>query len=70
MKLNVKIMLLVKIELTWRYLLTMKRNIKIMLLMMLGSLLKFLLPEGDLGVFQRELGGGGDIRCQQGVKGV
>ena len=47
----------------------MKRNIKIMLLMMLGSLLKFLLPEGDLGVFQRELGGG-DIRCQQGVKGV
>ena len=58
MKLNVKIMLLVKIELTWRYLLTMKRNIKIMLLMMLGSLIKFLLPEGDLGVFQRELGGG------------
>ena len=56
MKLNVKIMLLVKIELTWRYLLTMKRNIKIMLLMMLGILLKFLLPEGDLGVFQRELG--------------
>lgn len=69
MKLSVKIMLLVKIELTWRYLSTMKRNIKIMLLMMLGSLLKFLLPEGDLGVFQRELGGG-DIRCQQGVKGV
>ena len=69
MKLNVKIMLLVKIELTWRYLLTTKRNIKIMLLMMLGSLLKFLLPEGDLGVFQRELGGG-DIRCQLGVKGV
>ena len=59
MKLNVKIMLLVKIELTWRYLLTMKRNIKIMLLMMLGIVLKILLPEGDLGVFQRELGGGG-----------
>ena len=52
-------MLLVKIELTWRYLLTMKRNIKIMLLMMLGILLKILLPEGNLGVFQRELGGGG-----------
>lgn len=58
MKLNVKIMLLVKIELTWRYLLTMKRNIKIMLLMMLGSLLKFYFLRGILGFFKGNWEGG------------
>lgn len=58
MKLNVKIMLLVKIELTWRYLLTTKRNIKIMLLMMEVSL-NFYFLRGILGFFKGNWEGGG-----------
>ena len=58
MKLNVKIMLLVKIELTWRYLLTMKRNIKIMLLICLEVSLNFYFLRGILGFFKGNSEGG------------